>query len=56
MSISRFKFRRSMGEFPKYDDLERVNCAKEGEDHKFCGWCDNCDKPRMQCGCKKGKP
>ena len=57
--ISKFKFRRAVGEWPIYDDMERVNCPKAGEDgHRQCGWCEEHNKPRMMCGCSvvlKGK-
>ncbi|KKN79104.1 hypothetical protein LCGC14_0342920 [marine sediment metagenome] len=53
--ITRFKFRKAMGEWPKYDDMGRVNCIKEGSRHTYCGWCKECDKPRMQCGCRRKK-
>lgn len=47
------EFREKVGHEPMMDDLERVNCEKAGEiGHWYCGWCDSCDMPRFQCGCR----
>lgn len=38
------------GHKPIQDDLERANCPDAGKvGHYFCGWCDECNKPRFFC-------
>lgn len=45
------QFKAKTGYEPVYDDLARVNCTKAGEiGHLQCGWCEEHDKPRFQCG------
>jgi len=42
-----------MGSGPPYNELERCNCANEGEQgHRYCGWCSAHNKPRAMCGCQ----
>jgi hypothetical protein len=44
-------FRERVGRDPVLDDLERCNCPDAGKlGHWFCGWCEDCDKPRFVCG------
>lgn len=44
-------FEKKVGHPPIMDDLERVNCPDAGKvGHYFCGWCEQCDKPRWHCG------
>lgn len=44
-------FTRAVGSAPIHDDMERVNCEREGRlGHQQCGWCDKCDRPRFTCG------
>lgn len=48
------EFTSKMGIEPVNDDLERVNCEHAGEfGHRYCGWCDDHNKPRFMCGCVK---
>jgi hypothetical protein len=38
--------------WPVDDDFERAFCPKAGQPaHGFCGWCDEHDKPRLECQC-----
>ncbi len=42
---------------PIHDDLERINCQKDGHDfHGQCGMCLIHAAPRMCCGCAKVEP
>ena len=46
------EFKKRTGRAPEQDDLERVNCPKAGKImHSACGWCEQHDKPRFECGC-----
>jgi hypothetical protein len=52
MTITAEDFEQATGDAPVDDELERVNCGRSGQvGHIYCGWCDKCDKPRLQCGC-----
>lgn len=45
-------FKEKVGRDPEHDDLDRCNCNKAGEaGHLQCGWCEDHDKPRFDCGC-----
>lgn len=44
------QFYEAVGRYPRDDDLDRVNCPKEGElGHQACGWCPECNKPWFLC-------
>ena len=48
--VSREKFIAATGHPPVNDDLKRCNCPDAGlAGHYFCGWCEECDKPRFIC-------
>lgn len=45
-------YTQMMGNLPKDDDLERVNCPYAGQlGHRHCGVCPDCTRPRFSCGC-----
>lgn len=49
--ISERQFTEVAGHAPANDDLERANCDKAGQiGHWSCGWCEQCNRPRYQCG------
>lgn len=48
--ISLRHFTTAMGRPPRPMELNRVNCPYAGcPQHKSCGWCDDCQKPRLEC-------
>lgn len=44
-------FEQIIGRAPIGDDLHRVNCREASIGHLFCGWCNDCGRPRFECGC-----
>ena len=49
--ISREQFAEATGHKPQNDDLDRASCAEAGQvGHWSCGWCEQCNRPRYQCG------
>lgn len=51
MKFTRQQFEEMVGNPPKDDDLERLNCDRPGEiGHLACGHCSHCNKPRFICG------
>lgn len=48
--ITREYYVSRVGNEPLQDDLGRCNCPEKGVLHRFCGWCELCDKPRFICG------
>ena len=51
LPITAAHFTERTGHQPEQDDLDRVNCPNEGATgHQQCGWCEDCDLPRFQCG------
>jgi hypothetical protein len=51
MTITREQFVAAVQREPEQDDLSRCNCPKVGEiGHYYCGWCEQCNKPRFICG------
>ncbi len=49
-SITAAGFEAATGQPPTEDDLERVNCGREGQfGHRVCGWCDEHGLPIFQC-------
>jgi hypothetical protein len=50
MPVTRAKFAAVMGRHATNNDLIRCNCPQFGMfGHWFCGWCQDCDKPRFVC-------
>lgn len=50
--ITAKKFKEATGRAPENDDLERCNCKGAGQiSHLGCGWCDEHNSPRFDCGC-----
>jgi hypothetical protein len=48
MTITAERFRAAVGSEPRLDDLQRCNCPQAGQfGHWYCGWCEDCDKPRF---------
>ena len=43
------RFFEITGRGPEDDDLDRVNCLKDGPGHRFCGICTECGQPRFIC-------
>jgi hypothetical protein len=57
MMITREQFRIAVGCYPGQEALERCNCELAGQiGHWFCGWCDDCDRPRFVCGHDRRTP
>ncbi len=51
MLIDAKVFEEKTGRAPRQDDLHRANCNEAGNfGHFMCGWCNECDKPRFECG------
>lgn len=51
MMITQEQFKQATGHEPRHDDLERANCDQAGQiGHYSCGWCEQCNRPRFQCG------
>ncbi len=52
--ITAARFKKSTGQAPIQDDLERSNCTITGAGHRNCGWCYKCDFPKfMGCECAR---
>ena len=50
--ITTEKCREALKSDPTMDDMERVNCPREGHiGHSNCGWCILHDQPRFVCMC-----
>lgn len=50
--VPKIAFYQATGREPQQDDMERSNCDRPGfPGHAFCGWCQEHNKPRFECGC-----